>query len=194
VVLDHYRAIGDAIRIPLVVQDYPPGTGTTLTPDLIARLFESVERFHYLKLEDAPAPLKIAQVRERLGSRLPIFGGLGGLYFLEELDQGACGSMAGFAYPDLLSAVWQAHTAGQPEAAARLFYRYLPLVRFEYQPYIALAIRTEILRRRLCPPVAQHARSGHRRSTDRAAGAPGPRPGCRALSAVSLPLTTPACQ
>jgi 4-hydroxy-tetrahydrodipicolinate synthase len=147
-VLDHFRAAGDAIGIPLIVQDYPPGSGTVLTPALIATLAERIDRIRYLKLEDAPSAPKMAHVRQRLGDRLPMFGGLGGLYYLDELAQGARGTMTGFAYPDLLAAIYHAHQRGQGEQAARLFDRYLPLIVFEYQPHIGLAIRKEILRRR----------------------------------------------
>jgi 4-hydroxy-tetrahydrodipicolinate synthase len=148
VVDEHFRAIGDAISIPLIIQDYPPGSGTTLTPTHIAALFDRIERFQVLKLEDAPSPLKMAQVRQHLGDRLPIFGGLGGLYYLDELAEGARGTMTGFAYPDVLVAIHRAFGAGDLNRASQLFDRYLPLVVFEYQPHIGLAIRKEILRRR----------------------------------------------
>jgi 4-hydroxy-tetrahydrodipicolinate synthase len=147
-VLDHFRAIGDTIAIPLILQDYPPGSGTVLTPAQIVELAERVDRLRYLKLEDAPSAPKMAQVRQRLGDRLPMFGGLGGLYYLDELAQGARGTMTGFAYPDLLAAIYHAHQRSQVEQAAQRFYRYLPLIVFEYQPHIGLAIRKEILRRR----------------------------------------------
>lgn len=148
VVDDHFRAISDATSLPLVIQDYPPGSGTVLTPARIAELFESVERFQYLKLEEAPSPVKMAEVRRRLGDRLPIFGGLGGLYYLDELAQGAAGTMTGFAYPDVLAAMTRAHQSGDRTGAARLFDRCLPLIVFEYQPSLGLAIRKELLRRR----------------------------------------------
>ncbi len=147
-VRDHFRAVGDAVAVPLIVQDYPPGSGTVLTPAMLVALAQAIERFQYLKLEDAPSALKIAQVRALLGDRLPIFGGLGGLYYLDELAQGAVGTMTGFAYPDVLDAIYRAHTAGEVERAAELFYRYLPLIVFEYQPHIGLAIRKESLRQR----------------------------------------------
>jgi 4-hydroxy-tetrahydrodipicolinate synthase len=147
-VRDHFRAVGEAVSLPLIIQDYPPGSGTVLTPAMLVALAQSVERFRCLKLEDTPSALKIAQVRALLGDGLPIFGGLGGLYYLDELAQGAVGTMTGFAYPDLLAAIHRAHAQGQPEQAAALFDRYLPLIVFEYQPHIGLAIRKELLRRR----------------------------------------------
>ncbi len=147
-VRDHFRAVGDALSVPLIIQDYPPGSGTVLTPAMLAELAERVERFQCLKLEDAPSALKIAQVRALLGDRLPILGGLGGLYYLDELDQGARGTMTGFAYPDVLAAIYHAHSASQTEQAAALFDHWLPLIVFEYQPHLGLAIRKEILRRR----------------------------------------------
>lgn len=144
----HFLAVGEACAIPLIVQDYPPGSGTVLTPAMLVELAETIERIAYLKLEEAPSALKMAQVRALLGDRLPIFGGLGGLYFLDELAAGARGTMTGFAFPDALHAIYDAYSSGHVDQATALFDRVLPLIVFEYQPQIGLAIRKEILRRR----------------------------------------------
>jgi 4-hydroxy-tetrahydrodipicolinate synthase len=81
-----------------------------------------------------------------------VFGGLGGVYFFEELSRGADGAMTGFPYPEALRAIREHFVAGQRAEARALFYRWLPLIRFESQPGsvpgTSLAIRKEILRRR----------------------------------------------
>ena len=77
-----------------------------------------------------------------------IFGGLGGVYLLEELQRGAVGTMTGFAFPEILVRIYRAHAAGDTDAAAAIFYRYCPLIRFENQPRINLALRKHIYHRR----------------------------------------------
>jgi 4-hydroxy-tetrahydrodipicolinate synthase len=81
-----------------------------------------------------------------------VFGGLGGVYFFEELSRGADGAMTGFPYPEALRAIREHFVAGRRAAARSLFYHWLPLIRFESQPGsvpgTSLAIRKEILRRR----------------------------------------------
>ena len=56
--------------------------------------------------------------------------------------------MTGFAYPKILVRVVNLWRSGQRDAAADFFYRHVPLMRFEFQPGIGMAIRKEILRRR----------------------------------------------
>ena len=56
--------------------------------------------------------------------------------------------MTGFAYPKLLVAVVSRWDAGDRDGAAAEFYRYAPVMRFEFQEGIGMAIRKEMLRRR----------------------------------------------
>jgi len=144
----HYRAVADAIDIPVVVQDFPPSVGGILmSVEVIARIAEASPRCRYLKLEDEPSPMKVSQVRAARPD-IVIFGGLGGMMFLEELRHGAHGTMTGFAYPELLVEIFRRYTTGDVDGATEVFYRYLPLIRFENQPRINLAIRKHIYRRR----------------------------------------------
>ncbi len=77
-----------------------------------------------------------------------IFGGLGGVFLLEELMAGATGAMTGFAYPEMLVRIVSLYRAGQIDEAAEVFYRAVPLMRFEFQEGIGMAIRKEVLHRR----------------------------------------------
>jgi len=77
-----------------------------------------------------------------------IFGGLGGVFLLEELISGATGAMTGFAFPEILVRIVQAFRAGRIDEAADVFYRTVPLMRFEFQEGIGMAIRKTVLQRR----------------------------------------------
>jgi len=118
-----------------------------MSPKLIAEL-SKIERIDYLKAEDPPTPMKISQIRKLTGENFGIFGGLGGLYAFEELSRGAIGIMTGFAYPEVLVRVYEEFSNGRRDIARQLFYRALPLIRYEAQPSVSLAIRKEILKRR----------------------------------------------
>ena len=87
-----------------------------------------------------------------------IFGGLGGMMFLEELRHGAHGTMTGFGYPEILVDIFTRFTSGDVDGATEVFYRYVPLIRFENQPRINLAIRKHIYHRR--GAIASPARAG----------------------------------
>jgi len=148
-VVRHFRAVADAVDIPIVLQDYPPLSGFTMEASLLVRIAREVPAARTLKLEDPPTPYKIARVLE-LGSELGlrIFGGLGGTYLLEELMAGATGAMTGFAVPEILVEIVRLFQSGQQAKAAEVFYRTVALMRFEFQEGIGMAIRKEILRRR----------------------------------------------
>ncbi len=70
------------------------------------------------------------------------------MFLLEELIAGAAGVMTGFAYPHLLVEIVRKYRAGDIDGAAETFYRHVPLMRFEFQEGIGMAIRKEVLRRR----------------------------------------------
>lgn len=146
-VLALYKSIAERISQPIVVQDFPPVNGVIMSADFLALLADEVPNARYLKLEDPPLMQKISAIRERTG-KYEIFGGLGGMFLLEELKRGASGTMTGFAFTEILVAVFQAFNAGNMAEAERIFDQYLPLIRYENQPVINLSIRKELLYRR----------------------------------------------
>jgi 4-hydroxy-tetrahydrodipicolinate synthase len=105
-----------------------------------------------LKHEDCPGLEKLSKVREGSGNadtpRLSILCGNGGLFLPQELAHGADGAMTGFAYPEMLVRVVELHRVGRADESEDLFDAYLPLVRYEQQPGLGLAIRKEVLCRR----------------------------------------------
>ena len=142
-----YSGIAEACDLAIVVQDFPPVNDIIMSPELIASIARSIPTARYLKLEDPPLMQKISAIREEVEG-LEIFGGLGGMFLLEELKRGASGTMTGFAFTEILVAVFKAWSAGEQQRAECLFDQYLPLIRFENQPVVNLSIRKELLRRR----------------------------------------------
>ena len=148
-VVGHFHALADAVDIEIVVQDYPPITGFAMEPALLARIAKEIPAARTIKLEDPPTPFKTARILEAAaGTPVQIFGGLGGVFLLEELISGATGAMTGFAFPEILARIMSHWNAGEKDAAADVFYRAVPLMRFEFQEGIGMAIRKEVLRRR----------------------------------------------
>jgi 4-hydroxy-tetrahydrodipicolinate synthase len=56
--------------------------------------------------------------------------------------------MTGYCFPDMLADVVQLSTNGQRAKAHDLFDAHLPLMRYEQQPGVGLAVRKYILKRR----------------------------------------------
>ena len=148
-VVNHYKALADAVDLPIVVQDYPPISGFAMEASLLARIAKEVPAASTIKLEDPPTPFKAARILAAAGeTRVAILGGLGGVFLIEELLAGAAGVMTGFAYPEVLVKVVSLYQAGRLDEAGRAFYPFVPLMRFEFQEGIGMAIRKEVLRRR----------------------------------------------
>ncbi len=145
----HFAAIAEKLDLPVVAQDFPPISGYFMEASLLVELCREIPTVRTIKLEDAPTPHKTARIRElEDGLGITIFGGLGGAYLLEELIAGTNGTITGFAYPNLLVEVVCKWSSGMKDEAADFFYRHVPLIRFEFQEGIGMAIRKEILRRR----------------------------------------------
>ena len=137
---------------PVVYQDYPQATGVTLTVEAFHRMVDAFPQLVMLKHEDAPGLTKLSRIRAeaaRAGRRrVSVLVGNNALYYPQELARGADGAMTGFSYPEMLVEVYERFTTGDRDGAEDVFDVYLPLLRYEAQPGIGLALRKELLARR----------------------------------------------
>ncbi len=147
-VREYYRRVHDATTLPIVVQDEPVFSGVVMPAAFLASITDALPRARAIKLEEIPSPVKVAQVLAAARQPVAVYGGMGGVYFYEELLRGAIGTMTGFAFPEVLVGVYGAFMSGDRSGARALFYQYLPIIRYEGQPVIGLALRKEIFRRR----------------------------------------------
>jgi len=145
--LEYYQQVSAAAKIPCVIHDYPAVTGITMSVDLITKMFETAEYVQYIKLEDPPTGAKMQALQKSVGAPLKVFGALGGNYALEELQLGAVGIMTGFVYAELLVKLYNHAVAGEWQEAKQLFYDFLPLTRWEFQPGIGISLRKHLLMR-----------------------------------------------
>ena len=146
-ILALYSEIAETISGAIVVQDFPPINDVIMSPTVLAQIAEAIPNARYLKLEDPPLMQKIDAIRQ-LTDKFEIFGGLGGMFLLEELQRGASGTMTGFAFSEIMVAVYDAFKDGRMSEAESIFDKYVPLIRYENQPQINLTIRKAILQRR----------------------------------------------
>ena len=137
----YYYQLAEQLTIPIVMQDYPQTSGVEMPVNFIVRVANEIPNVKYLKLEAPPTPTKISAIRNKIQDRMGIFGGLGGVFLLDELRRGSIGAMTGFAYPEILVQICNEYKNGKSEGAEKLFYDHLPLIQFEQQEGIGLAIR-----------------------------------------------------
>jgi 4-hydroxy-tetrahydrodipicolinate synthase len=138
--------------IPFVVQDYPLLLTVVMTPKVIQRIVNDNPSCVMLKHEDWPGLEKITALRslQSEGALRPIsiLTGNGGLFLDFELERGADGAMTGYAFPDMLVDLVKVAQSGQRGPAHDLFDAHLPLIRYEQQQGIGLAVRKYVLQKR----------------------------------------------
>jgi 4-hydroxy-tetrahydrodipicolinate synthase len=138
--------------IPFVLQDYPLVLTVVMTPKVIRQIVMDNPSCVMLKHEDWPGLEKISALRgfQRDGSlrSLSILCGNGGLFLDFEMERGADGAMTGYAFPDMLVDVVKLSQVGNRDAAHDLFDAHLPLIRYEQQQGIGLAVRKYVLQKR----------------------------------------------
>jgi 4-hydroxy-tetrahydrodipicolinate synthase len=144
------ESIGD--DIPFVIQDYPLTLRVQMTPKVIRQIVQDHASCVMLKHEDWPGLEKITTLRgfQAEGSMKPIsiLTGNGGLFLDFEMERGADGAMTGYAFPEMLVDVVRRQKEGQRDAAHDLFDAHLPLLRYEQQQGVGLAVRKYTLMKR----------------------------------------------
>jgi 4-hydroxy-tetrahydrodipicolinate synthase len=153
-IVTYFRQAQDAIGpdIPWVLQDYPLLFQVQMTPAVIRRIVADCPSCVMLKHEDWPGLEKISALRawQAAGEMRPIsiLCGNGGLFLDFEMERGADGAMTGYAFPDMLVDTVRLSAAGERDKAHDLFDAHLPLIRYEQQPGVGLAVRKHVLKRR----------------------------------------------
>ncbi len=167
-ILQYYQQVADTIGpVPFVLQDYPPLAGVTIPASVIRAIIDSVPTCVMLKHEDWPGLAKLSAVRaEPVSRRVSILSGINGLFLPEELRRGADGAMTGFSYPEMVTAMLAARAAGDDDRAGLIHDAYLPLLRYELQPGVGLAVRKYILAQRGAIACAAQRKPGTALSRD----------------------------
>jgi 4-hydroxy-tetrahydrodipicolinate synthase len=138
-IFDHFKGIGDAIDLPMVLQDHPGSTGVHMSLPLVLKMVEEIPTVACIKQEALPSPARVSGLITAMQSRrVPILTGLGALYGGFELFAGADGFMTGFAFPEVLMAMVSASTANDDARVWDLYQQFLPLMVFEGQPGVAV--------------------------------------------------------
>jgi len=147
-VIAHVGAVARSLRLPIILLDNP-AFGATLPATLVQRLVALIPEVCGIKLEEEPTAHKMARVRALLGQRIRIFGGLGGVHCLPELDAGADGFFTGYPHPEQLVEVMSCVRRGDRTAAAAAYLTLLPAATLERErPGEMIALRKKILRDR----------------------------------------------
>jgi 4-hydroxy-tetrahydrodipicolinate synthase len=146
VVITHLNALHRSTGANVVLQDYPLASGVHISTEALISVVQACSFVTAVKAEAPPTSVAIRHLTAALD--VSVFGGLGGQGLLDELMAGAAGAMTGFSYPEALIACVRAWQKDGYKAARDALLPYLPLINFEQQAKIALAIRKECLHQR----------------------------------------------
>jgi 4-hydroxy-tetrahydrodipicolinate synthase len=146
-VVEHFERVAEAVEAPIVLMDHSVATRMHLSTDAMLRLLREIPAIISVRMPSLTNPQRIAMLRRGLPARsVTILTGLGALWGLLDLERGADGFHAAFAFPEVLLAVLYHFRSTNRSGARQILTKYLPLIAFEQQS--SLAMRREILRYR----------------------------------------------
>ena len=130
-IVEHFRAVSDAISIPIMVQDAPL-SGVSLPVPLLARMAREIENVSYFKIETPFAADKLAALIEAGGRDITgPFDGEEAVTLLADLDAGATGTMTSALLPDKIRPIVIDYRAGRVDQALDQWRLCLPLINHE---------------------------------------------------------------
>ncbi len=119
--LGYFRAILDAVDLPVVVQDASGYLGRALSIDLYVTLLDEYGSARVLfKPEAVPIGPRLSELREATGGQARVFEGTGGIALVDSHRRGLVGTMPGPEVAWALVALWRALERGEQADADAL--------------------------------------------------------------------------
>ena len=133
-VLAYYRAIADAISIPVIVQDASSYVGKAISLDVYIHLLNlyGPEKILF-KPEAAPIGPNLSALRDASGGKARVLEGSGGILLVDSYRRGVVGTMPGMEFLEGIFALWNALARGDEEATYRLYFPICALVALQLQ-------------------------------------------------------------
>jgi len=125
---NHMKLVGEAVRIPVMIQYVPQHTGVPIEPATFARLSSEVENIVYYKIECRPPGAYITRLLESTQNRVKIMAGNAGLQLPEALDRGAIGVMPGCSMYEIYLKIYNHYLQDNREEAIRIHNALLPML------------------------------------------------------------------
>lgn len=131
---DYFRAVADAIAVPVIVQDASGYVGQAIPMGVYVKLLERYGPDKILfKPEAAPNGPNISALRDATGGAARIFEGSGGIFLIDSYRRGIAGTMPGMDLLDGVVAVWKALHRADEEAAYRAYFPVCAIVSLQLQ-------------------------------------------------------------
>lgn len=143
----HYRAIGAATGLPLVLQNVAGQGASTMGAALLAELVADIPTARFVKEESGYPAQTAGEIIRLAGAKLQgVMGGKAGKTLLEEVRHGVAGTMPACEIADVHVALWHAIEAKDEARSREIFRRLLPLLDMESN--YGMPLMKHVLRRR----------------------------------------------
>lgn len=157
-VVDYYRAIADAISLPVIVQDASGYVGKAIPMEVYVQLLERYgpEKIVF-KPEASPIGPNLSALRDATGGKARIFEGSGGILLVDSYRRGIAGTMPGMELLDGIVALWKALERKDEASIYRIYYPICAIVALQLQAGLDgfLAIEKDLLVKRGVFPSAR---------------------------------------
>lgn len=141
---EHTRRVAD-VGVPVIMQN--ARVGFPLGAQALAEVVAAVPGVRYVKEESNPPTHGISAVVKALGDSIDgVFGGIGGVYLVNELERGAIGTMPSPAFVDRVVGAYRTWTTHGADAAQEEIESMGSL--FTREVLYNVAFHKEVLRRR----------------------------------------------
>ncbi|MCY4146242.1 MAG: dihydrodipicolinate synthase family protein [Chloroflexi bacterium] len=127
---EYYRQLADFDR-PLIIQNAPAPIGSPLSPSELCELLALEAGIQYIKEETVPILQHISEIIALdSGHCRGVFGGVNGIYLIDELRRGACGNMPAGGFVDVQVKIVDLYRAGEIAEAEHIHFLLLPLLNY----------------------------------------------------------------
>ncbi len=121
-IFDYYKAIHDAVTIPLVVQDASGYLGHALSVGIQARMRNEIGPRVYFKPEAQPIGPTLSRIQQATNRQAVVFEGSGGLQIVDSYRRGISGTMPGCDLIRGIVEIWRALGRGDNDRAYQVYF------------------------------------------------------------------------
>jgi dihydrodipicolinate synthase/N-acetylneuraminate lyase len=129
--VEHYVNLATSSDTSIMMQHSPHIAQYSHIPLKTHHLAEMANRasnIMYFKIEGPGAPDRMRVLKPLIPENTKLFGGVGGISFLEELEVGVGGVIPGVGFNEIFHTAWQAWKLGDTTKVSEILTRYQPLV------------------------------------------------------------------
>ncbi|MBQ2967010.1 MAG: dihydrodipicolinate synthase family protein [Clostridia bacterium] len=125
---EHMKAIGNAVKIPIMAQYAPEQTGVAIAPEVFVKLQKECPNIIYYKIECKPAGPYVSNLMTLTDGKMKVFVGNAGFQIIECMDRGAIGAMPGCSMYDVYLDIYNKYMQGDRAKAIAVHNKLLPML------------------------------------------------------------------